>query len=462
MNAGEFERSQLDNAIPKVDDSKHKIDWMHYVRAGEQSDNQLLSDWVSFVPGSNAPCHLVIASIQAMRNKGYKVEAAEKFILEGLKAVEDNEPGTLQRVTAKIYKALNEAPIDKSSNYHKFKHYNTWDDIKKKVSFDCYNYDCNSKEFEEAIKAGWLAQLIGGALGTQIEGYTKENIEKVYGNNIIDYLRTPETYNDDITYELVFLDLFEKLGYNLDSNDIAEAWLENIADGYSAERIALENLRRGIYPPVSGTLNNYFSDWIGVQMRTLIHGMVSPGNPEMAAKLAIYDGVVSHSNSGILGGMFNSVMVSLAFVINDMKDVIKKTISYIPNDSEFFDVVNYAYNLCQKYSSWQEAWKVASEKYRYYNWIHSYPNAVAEVIALWYGNNDFEATTRIICGCGLDVDCTAAPVLNILGIAKGTSAIKSSLIEPLNNTVKTILRDQRIITIDSLIEQTISSTRSAL
>lgn len=461
MNAGDYERTWIDNAIPDKDSHERKINWMGYVIRGEHSDNKLLVDWISYVPGSLAPCHLVVAAIQAMRNKGFAVEAAERYIEDGLIAAERKDFAKLQLVTAKIYTILNNAPLNNHSSYHKFQIYSTWEEISKNISFPEYLYDVNSVDFEKAIGAGWVGQLIGGALGTQIEGYTKENIEKIYGNNITHYLRKPETYNDDITYELVFLDSFKELGYKITSQDIADKWLEEIAEGYSAERIALENLRRGIRPPDSGQMLNYFSDWIGAQMRASIHGMVAPGNPRLAAKLAVFDGVISHSNSGLLGGMFNAILTSLAFVKIDMKELVKESVEYLPKDSEFYSVVRFAIDICESNSVWEDAWELAEKEYRYYNWIHVYPNIVAEIVALWFGNNEFRETTRIICACGLDVDCTAAPVLNILGISYGLDQIDPTLIEPLNNTVKTILRDRRIFTIDTLIEDTITATRSA-
>ena len=52
-----------------------------------------------------------------------------------------------------------------------------------------------------------MGQLIGGCLGTQIEGYTTEQIRKRFGE-VYGYLRRPETYNDDITYEIAYLDGF--------------------------------------------------------------------------------------------------------------------------------------------------------------------------------------------------------------------------------------------------------------
>ena len=38
--------------------------------------------------------------------------------------------------------------------------------------------------------------------------------------------------------------VFVNKGYSVTSEDVAFAWLELISDGYSAERTALENLRK--------------------------------------------------------------------------------------------------------------------------------------------------------------------------------------------------------------------------
>ena len=52
----------------------------------------------------------------------------------------------------------------------------------------------------------------------------------------------------------------------------------------------------GIYPPESGKFFNYYSDWIGVQMRAMVCGMLAPGQPIEAARLAFTDGIVSHDD----------------------------------------------------------------------------------------------------------------------------------------------------------------------
>ena len=74
-------------------------------------------------------------------------------------------------------------------------------------------------------------------MGTMVEGYTSKNLFEVFGN-VNDYLREPNTFNDDITFELAFLDAFKNKGYNVSSKDIALAWVGLIPCGWSAEEFA--------------------------------------------------------------------------------------------------------------------------------------------------------------------------------------------------------------------------------
>ena len=460
--AGQRETAWMADAYPVPLTDSQEMNWNMYIESGNASDEKLFRDWISQVPGSLSPSHLVVAAIQCMRNRGYDVREAEKYIDKGLKAAEEKDGAALQKITAQIYYLLNTAPKDADSDYWKYHIYTDWEEIRANSTFPEMGdrEDVFSDDYADRIQAGWTAQLIGGALGTQVEGYNTDNIEKVYGT-VTSYLRPPETYNDDITYEIAFLDSFREHGYAVTSEQIAEKWLELIADGYSAEEVALRNLRLGIRPPESGTHLNYYSDWIGVQMRTMIHGMAAPGNPALAAELAVRDGVISHSNSGLLGGIFNAVLVSMAFVLRDVRELLVKAADCIPEDSEFYQVLIFALEQCREKDSWREAWRQCEIKYKDYNWIHVYPNAAAEIIALWYGNGDFDRTASIICMEGKDADCTAAPVLNILGVMYGTEILTPKWTEPLGTTIHTIMRKYRKIALQDLCRGTVESVRRA-
>ncbi|MDD4833044.1 MAG: ADP-ribosylglycohydrolase family protein, partial [Clostridia bacterium] len=268
------------------------------------------------------------------------------------------------------------------------------------------------------------------------------------------------TFNDDITYEIAFLKALSRKGENLSSADIAEEWAALIPSGWSAEEWALRNIKMGIYPPESGILHNPYREWIGAQMRGAVCGMVAPGKPLEAARYAYMDGVVSHYNNGVLGEIFNAVMASLAYVIGDVKQILFDAIyKYLPKKSEYFSVVDYAYCCCQNNTEWESAWESAIEKYKKYNWIHAYPNAAAEVVALYFGRGDFDETMHIVSMIGYDVDCNAAQIAAVLGIIEKEKTVSGKWTAPIGDTLNTYVRDNKVLSIKGLAAETVEIAR---
>jgi ADP-ribosylglycohydrolase len=450
----------MDRAVPVAGEGLGE-NWMQYIEAGNAFDEKLRSSWESVVPGSLAPCRLVLSAIIAMENKGYEVSAAEELYAEGEAALDSGDMVTLNKITARIYEALNNAPINEKSDYFRFEEYLSFEQVERDSDFHTYGkpYDIFSEDYEERIKSARVAQMIATAAGVQMEGYAYKNIKKAYGE-ITGYLRKPETYNDDLTYEIAFLEAFREHGYGVTSRDIALAWAGIIPDGYSAEEVALRNIRNGIMPPESGRLLNYYSDWIGAQMRSAIQGMVAPGNPRLAAELAWRDGIVSHANNGVIGGIFNAVLASLAFVEKDIRKIIMDTVAMLPKRSQYASVAAEVLQRCRQAECWEDPWLWCENRFKTYHWIHAYPNLAAEIVALWFGDGDFDKTLNIICLAGKDTDCNAAQAMSVLGIVGGSGLIDEKWIAPLENTVHTLLRKYRVFTIDELGRDTVDAARN--
>lgn len=436
--------------------SEEEQTWDAINKLRQTADQQVMLFWDSRVPGSGAPECLIVAAVQAAGNKGLDITEAERLIPEGLEALQKKDFTSLHRITSLIYREIRRAPKDPASPYWNYQLIEDWRDYKKEVNLPAVNtVDITSDEFKDRIYAGWLAQICAGAFGTCLEGYTSDNLIEFFGT-VIDYVREPNTFNDDITYELAFLEAFAKKGYQITSGDIAEEWIALIPFGWSAEHIALENLKLGIYPPDSGRNSNPFSEWIGAQMRGAIAGMVAPGNPEEAARLAWLDGVISHTTNGVLGEVFNALLTSLGFVYQDVRNLLHDVIELIPKDSQYYQVVHDAYTVCKKKDNWYEAWKACEKDLERYNWVHAYPNAVAEVIALWFGNGDFDKTMEIIGGCGQDVDCNAAQLGAILGVMYGSRILSEKWTGPIGDHLETYVRGMEELSIRELAGRTVN------
>lgn len=453
MKAWERERLTMDSAIPKVL-SEDEQTWTEANTMEESADTLMKLLWSSHVPGSFAPESIMVAAVQSMENRGYIVKDNEVLIDTGLKALAENDMVELNKISARLWHAVNTADVNPTAYYWTYKAYHDFETYLTAVRFPKHQTIKKDKVLADRIYAGWLAQIIGGAIGTMIEGYTTENIRKTFGN-VTDYLRQPNTYNDDITFELALLKAVEEKGRDkVSSLDIALSWIGYIPSAWSAEDIALRNIRYGMMPPMSGRTNNPFSDWIGAQMRGVICGMLFPGNAYEAARLAWKDGVISHDNNGVLGEVFNAVLAALSFIEPDVRKLLKLALACIPHDSEYYHFARTAMNHAQLSDDWESAWTKCEAAFKEYNWIHAYPNVMAEIIALYFGEGDFEKTLNIIAMAGQDVDCNAAQILTLIGIIHGSKKIPKKYKDPIGDRLDTYLRQDRVMSIKELAQRT--------
>jgi len=247
------------------------------------------------------------------------------------------------------------------------------------------------------------------------------------------------------------LDVFEKYGRSMTSEQLGWEWVRQIPFGWSAEWMALRNLALGIKPPQSGDWQNPYSDWIGVQMRGMINGLLAPAWPMEAIRLAHIDGVVSHSRNGVYGGMFAAVLTSLAFVEHDIRDLIKRGMDYLPQKSEYMAVVRDVLAIAESESDPAAAWKHMDKRIERYNWIHAYPNLAADLFAMWYGGGDFTKTMSLLAQAGNDVDCNAGLVGTVLGVLSG---VPEKWAAPIGDLLETYIKGKEKLSIKDLARQT--------
>lgn len=454
MRIWEKEYKKRREARP-VDFKEDPSDWSGFETIIEDRNGMLKMLWDSRVPGSRAPESFYQEMVQAWYNRGYDVSEAEKLLDEGFKALQQEDYRYLEIVSARVREALRNAPVDPDHPYWKFNNPTDWLEIKKafRVKNEEYKFELNQDLIKKKIESGWSGQIAGGAYGTALEGYTGDVLRETYGDKLNFYVKEPETYNDDITFQLAFLKALEEKGKKLGASDIADKWLELIPFGWSAEYIALENLRKGIYPPESGSFDNFFSEWIGAQMRGMVCGFVAPGKPLQAAHYAYMDGIVSHEKNGVYGEIHCAVLTSLAFIYNDTRSLLKESRKFIPEGSQFAYFFDKAMDRAKNNQDHLSAWKSLEEELKTYNWIHTYPNMVAVVLSLWYSDNSFDKAMRILADCGMDVDCNAGEVGSILGVMNPES-IGDKWIKPFNNRLKTYVPGYEEMKISELSDWT--------
>ena len=458
--AWEYGREIVENERP-FPERAGRVLWDDVIRDGRRDLDNMKYLWGGNVTESLMPLFFMAVYVQEYGNLGYDVREAEAMIEEGRELARTKNDIALYRHTCRLLKTLYDSPKKEDHEHWKYTEYNSFEQYAASVRFPEYApYDPDREELYDKIYAGWIAQVCAGAIGTAIEGYHTKALEEVYGT-VDRYIKDPEMYNDDLTFELAFLETFIRKGYDLTAADVAEDWAARLPFAFTAEGIALKNIKNGIYPPESGKFRNPFRELIGAQMRGGICGMAAPGNPYLAAKLAYEDAIVSHHNNGVLGEIFNAVMVSLAFIKKDMRGICREGIDLMPKDSEYYAVVDYAWKACEKYDNWRDAWLDCDEKYKEYCWIHAYPNACAEVVALYFCENDYDRLVNLIAMCGLDSDCNAAQVANILAVAQGKECIDEKWTYPIGDYMETYVRGMEIVKFRVLAEKTVDAVLKA-
>ncbi len=427
-------------------------EWDALKEAGKTEEKRIKTLWQSRVPGSGAPEHLIVGAIQAKENMGFNVSRATRLLDEGFAALKKNDTAKLEEITAEILRILHNAKKKKISPYSSYtrplSYYWIAKRFPKKEQYGKIN------NLTDKICGGWIGQIAGASMGTSLEGYTHDALVKAFGDRLGRFVRTPDMTNDDITYEIAFLEALKEKGAKVKSKDIALKWAAMIPAGWSAEQIALNNIRNGIFPPESGRFHNPFQEWIGAAMRTMAAGLVSPGKPHRAAYLAFLDSSVSHSGNGVYGGIFVAVLVSLAFVIKDPERLLIKAARFMPRGSELESIVWEVLSWCQEAENVEEVIRFTEKRFKRYNWIHLYPNIAALIASLYFGKGDFNRTMKIVASFGYDTDCNGGEAGTIVGIINGASKIDKYWKSQIGGNIDTYIKGFEKISIEALCRQT--------
>ncbi len=313
------------------------------------------------------------------------------------------------------------------------------------------------KKYLEKVYSGFLGMNIGIRLGAPVEPtiWTYERIKRTYGD-ITGYVKDFINFaaDDDANGPVYFLrSLYdENLEDGLKPEHVANAWLNYTREGIgmfwwggygtSTEHTAYLNLVHGIPAPESGSIEQngvILAEQIGGQIFIDTWGLVIPDDIEKAADYAMKAASVSHDGEGLNGARFMAACISKAFSTKDVEEIIDAGLSVIPKDSlyakvtksviDFYEENPDDFSLCRKYL--EDNWGYD----KYGGVVHIIPNAGVCILALLYGEGDFNRTVEIATMCGWDTDCNAANVGTIMGVACGLDGIKKEYLEPINDSI---------------------------
>ncbi|MFV0269294.1 MAG: ADP-ribosylglycohydrolase family protein [Draconibacterium sp.] len=290
------------------------------------------------------------------------------------------------------------------------------------------------------IKGAWAAQTIGVTFGLPAEfkyntTMIQDNQKLIWNDSsmVIEYRERPGTY-DDIYMDLSFMKVIEDEGIDASAQSFAESFANASYKLWFANQTAHYNILNGLTPPESGHwLNNPCADDIDFQIEADFVGLMFPGMINSAIDLCDKVGHIMNYGDGYYGGVYVASLYSQALIsdgIEDIKPIIEKAISVIPEESKFAQCINDVikwYN--ENPDDWKITWFNTSRKwgvdigsplgvFQPFN-IDAKINAAWVTVGLLYGNGDFTRTFEIATRCGDDADCNPATAGGVLAAIVG-------------------------------------------
>jgi hypothetical protein len=214
----------------------------------------------------------------------------------------------------------------------------------------------------------------------------------------------------------------------------------NSAGSWGSSEQARLLLAKGLTAPDTGH-PRYNRLWfsIGPQFSADVYGMVTPGMPNTAAKIARRYGHLNGYAEGADGAVFMAGMVSLAFVENDAREIVRKAARLIHPASPYRQALDLVVRMAEAGASAEDVAAAVEDR-----WHIEYPatnNAVANgalvAMAIWFGGGDWLQTVNHAYRAAdyTDADCNAANAGAVVGAMKGTSGLPPWLIDRLGDRI---------------------------
>ncbi len=292
-------------------------------------------------------------------------------------------------------------------------------------------------QLADKIKGGWAAKTIGCTYGGPVEFLHNGTMIQDYTPIIWNKDRVKHYYDtfpglyDDIYVNIIFVNVFERLGLDAPADSFAISFANAGFPLWHANQVAKYNIKQGIMPPMSGHwLNNPHADDIDYQIEADFAGLMSPGMPNSASAISDKVGHIFTYGDGWYGGVYVGALYSMAFVTDDVLVTVEEALNTIPEQSDFYKCIKDVIDWYHKYpDDWKQTWFECQRK-----WssevgcpdgvflpfdIDAKLNSAYVTIGLLYGKKDFYQTIDIAARCGQDSDCNAATAAGVLGVLLG-------------------------------------------
>jgi len=426
------------------------------VRMDEKRRSEIAALW-STETASGVTVHPTRAAVDALANLGCDMGAALPLLEEAEAAFAAEAWGSLAQIVARV----NAVMAGRLAGIRAGEP-STWDAYRSRTRGALHGRlaatppvdRTQAPDYADRVRAAWIGKCIGTALGDPVEGWTRERIAAEHGI-IRDYLVPPKVENDDTAYPILVLHALDEHGADFTSADLALEWVAHLPFAFTAEWAALENVKAGVLPPESRWDRNPCGAWVGGQMRTEIHGLLAPSDPERAGELAFRDAGISHYREGMDGAVYAAALMSLAFDKPRAESLLRDALRFVPAEGSFAATVEETIDACRRHGDAVRVMDALAPSIDRHHWIHTLPNIACVVTGLMLGEGDFERSILTTLRCGYDTDCSTGQAAALIGCLAGTEGIPERWSAPIGSGLRTYVDGFEEVGFDRLVEWTV-------
>lgn len=287
---------------------------------------------------------------------------------------------------------------------------------------------------QELLRDRAVGCLVGLAVGDAFGDIGRSDpYRQRYG--IVTNLYAGAKSTDDTEFAVLTAQTLLDCNGNLTTDALLASWQKYIlAQGGLFERGgrplygAVENLRRGALPPLSGQDNvlNYDD---GAAMRIAPIGVLCAGDPQRAAELAQIESEISHHRDGIWAAQAVAASVAVAMVGGTTKEIIAAGLARIPENSWLGRTMARAMCICDDAGTIEKAWEALHTEL--WTPVHAAsPEAIPQIYAIFrLTNGDFHKGMFWGGNFGRDADTIGAVIGAIAGARHGIGVIPDDWID---------------------------------
>lgn len=298
-----------------------------------------------------------------------------------------------------------------------------------------YTSRLSSTMYESKLRGAWAGKMIGLSFA---QPYTFEYQGQIMDGSVRSW-RPNYVSNalseDDMGIALSFLDALEQRRFAIEAEDAGRIFSKTTFPTSGAADAARTNVRSGIMPPESAHPRyNPYAENIDFQASADLFGLICPGMPRTAIKMAEQFADVMSYGDGKNGGFYIAGMYSAAFFQNDPIDIVRTGLECLPRKSDYARMIHDILACYEEDpEDWRKCWNMLEQ-----NWSQKDldPEGYQEAknnsallnggyvtMGLLYGEGDFYRTMLLTTLCGQNSASNSGQAAGILGAILGYDQI---------------------------------------